>query len=1187
MKYPVGHAACALTFSLVLLAAATAGHAQIYTAVQVPGASEGLGINNSGTVVGETTNSLPFVYNATTTVLSTFGGPYGMAEAVNDAGTVVGYATNANGLEMAFVYGGGSMNPLFPGAGTASRAGGINSSGTIVGYFANAGGYDHAFSYGNGVTSDLGTLGGPESHAYGVNASGTVVGQSDTTNGAGKHAFSFANGAMTDLGTLGGNPNNPQTNISVATAINDSGTIVGTANTAAFTHAFSYSGGTMTDLGTLGGFASGAMAINSSGSIVGYADTVGDNHAFLCVAGAMVDLNSLVLVPGVVLTSATAINDNGQVLALGRLNGVYVLTPAAGLGTHFIVSAPENAVQGSAVSITVAALDPKNNLASSYNGTARVTSSDPGAVVPATVAFTNGSASFTVTFRAPGSQTVSVTDTGNASITGTSGQIGLPSSFQVTVFGNGATVGVPVHMAVSVNSTVGSASDYSGTVHFTSSDPAAELPPDTQLSDGDGLFSIAFNTPGSQTVTATDTVTPGITGVSPPVPVSGPATHFALSVPASATAGSRISVMVSALDASGNLVTGYSGIVQITSSDPSAVLPGEGSLFLGSAFFSVTLNADGPQTVTATDTANPSMSTTSSAVSVSGVPTHFRVSAPATATAGSPIGVTVTVLDASENVASAYSGSVQLTSSDPAAVLSPGGALTGGVGAFTATLNTAGTETISATDAANPSLVGVSGPISVAAAGPAIASQPSSQAVANGANATFSVGVAGAATYQWTFNGSAISGATGSSLSLDGVQPSESGAYAVIVTGPGGNTTSNSAFLTVTSSAGPTISAQPQSLTVAPGQTVVLSAGVSSGSGTDLVSARAEPLAETTTYKWYLNGSELTDGGGVSGSRTAVLELGNGSVEAGSYSCLVANSSGSSLSQPALVTVAYSSPPGRLINISCRAMVGTGGNILIAGFVVGGTGTSGALAVLARASGPALAAFGVPGLLPDPELQLYNTGSAASLLASNAAWGGAAPISAAATEVGAFAWSVASSRDSALLQNLPEGAYTANISGQSGDSGVALAEVYDATPEGSYTPASPRLINLSARVGVGTGGNVLIAGIVIGGPTAKTVLIRASGPALVPFGVTGTLPDPQLQLFSTAAQNTLLSENAGWGANAQIAAAASSVGAFSWGAAPSNDSAILLTLPPGSYTANVSGESGDTGVALIEVYEVE
>jgi hypothetical protein len=116
----------------------------------------------------------------------------------------------------------------------------------------------------------------------------------------------------------------------------------------------------------------------------------------------------------------------------------------------------------------------------------------------------------------------------------------------------------------------------------------------------------------------------------------------------------------------------------------------------------------------------------------------------------------------------------------------------------------------------------------------------------------------------------------------------------------------------------------------------------------------------------------------------------------------------------------------------------------------------------------------------------------------------------------------------------------------------------------------------------------MIAGFVIGGSTSKTVLIRASGPALAAFGASGTLPDPLLQLLQSNADgtSTALQSNTGWDGDAQIAAIAASVGAFSWGTSASPDSALIVTLPPGSYTAQVSGASGDTGLALVEVYDV-
>ncbi len=361
----------------------------------------------------------------------------------------------------------------------------------------------------------------------------------------------------------------------------------------------------------------------------------------------------------------------------------------------------------------------------------------------------------------------------------------------------------------------------------------------------------------------------------------------------------------------------------------------------------------------------------------------------------------------------------------------------------------------------------------------------------------------------------------------------------------------------------PVAASQPSSQTVATGSSVAFT-----------FTATGAP---TPAYQWYLNGTAIA-----SATSSTLLLTGATAANAGAYTCTATNSTGSVTSSPATLAVVATANPGRLINLSCRAGVGTGSNVLIVGFAVGGNGTSGTEPLLVRASGPALVPFGVSGTLPDPKLQLF---SGSTQLAANSGWGGSAAIASTAAAVGAFAWSSATSNDAALLAAEPAGPYTAEITGASGDTGVALAEVYDATPAGSYTPATPRLVNLSARVEVGTGGNILIAGFVIGGTTAKTVLVRASGPALTPFGVTGTLPDPRLQIVNQA--QTTIASNSGWGGNAQIVSAAEAVGAFGWSNPSSNDSAILVTLPPGGYTAQVSGASGDTGVALVEVYEVQ
>jgi len=457
---------------------------------------------------------------------------------------------------------------------------------------------------------------------------------------------------------------------------------------------------------------------------------------------------------------------------------------------------------------------------------------------------------------------------------------------------------------------------------------------------------------------------------------------------------------------------------------------------------------------------------------------------------------------------------------------------------------------------------------------PSIAAPPESQSVVAGSSVTLSAAVDATAplTYQWNLNGAPISGATGATYTISDVQQSNAGSYSVTVTNPEGTVTSSAATLTITLALPVTFTEQPSSQTMANGSTVVFSAAASG--------------APAPAYQWSFDGNPLSDGAlgsaTISGAAGPTLVItGVTAANAGTYICTATNLAGPTQSSPATLTVSGTTDVGRLVNISCRADVGTGADILIAGFVIGGAGTSGKESLLVRASGPALIPYGVAGTLPDPQLQLF---SGSTPLATNDGWAGNATIASTAAAVGAFAWTNPSSHDAALLETLSSGAYTAQVAGQSGDTGVALAEVYDATPAGTYTLATPRLINISARVQVGTGGNILIAGFVVGGTTSETVLIRASGPALIAFGVTGTLPDPKLQLYSGSA---LLQTNTGWGGNAEISNAASSVGAFAWTNLSSNDSALLITLSPGAYTAQVSGVSGDTGVALVEVYELQ
>ncbi|HEY5228030.1 MAG TPA: immunoglobulin domain-containing protein [Opitutaceae bacterium] len=364
----------------------------------------------------------------------------------------------------------------------------------------------------------------------------------------------------------------------------------------------------------------------------------------------------------------------------------------------------------------------------------------------------------------------------------------------------------------------------------------------------------------------------------------------------------------------------------------------------------------------------------------------------------------------------------------------------------------------------------------------------------------------------------------------------------------------------------PVFTTQPVSVTVT-GGTVALDAVASNAS----------------SYQWMWNGSTP-----VSGATDSTLLIANAASAAGSYTCVATNSAGTATSNAATLTVTSTANVGRMVNISARSSVGTGASIIFGGFAIGGgTGT---LPLLIRASGPAIAVapFNVGGTLADPMLQLFNSAGTAIAGDLNTGWAGNAQVSADAAAVGAFGWSTPTSHDAALDLPLAVGSYTAQVSGESGDTGVAIMEVYDATPAASYASTPLHLTNLSARVLVGSGANALFAGFVIKGDTAMTVLIRASGPAIsvAPFNVGGTIPDPVLTLQNQSTSATIAS-NAAWGGDTEISSTAMSVGAFGWSNPASKDSALLITLPPGNYTANVAGASADSGVAIVEVYEVQ
>jgi len=280
--------------------------------------------------------------------------------------------------------------------------------------------------------------------------------------------------------------------------------------------------------------------------------------------------------------------------------------------------------------------------------------------------------------------------------------------------------------------------------------------------------------------------------------------------------------------------------------------------------------------------------------------------------------------------------------------------------------------------------------------------------------------------------------------------------------------------------------------------------------------------------------------------------------------------------------------------------VGSGPQVLVVGYVVGGSGSTQSLL---RAVGPTLSQYGITWFLGSPQLALYD--SSGATIATNAGWGNA-PVAGTSAVHGTIQAADAStfsmvdafslptgSLDSALVSILPAATYTAQISGVGNTTGVALAELYGLD---SSTPTA-RFVNLSARAFVGADSQALVAGFVISGTGLETVLIRAIGPTLSQYSVTGVLAAPQLTLYDSS--NTIIATNTGWGSTStkgpsttQSTIQPTTNGIFSQLYAfplplGSADCAMIVTLPPGSYTAQVTGVNNTTGVGLVEVYEVQ
>lgn len=350
-------------------------------------------------------------------------------------------------------------------------------------------------------------------------------------------------------------------------------------------------------------------------------------------------------------------------------------------------------------------------------------------------------------------------------------------------------------------------------------------------------------------------------------------------------------------------------------------------------------------------------------------------------------------------------------------------------------------------------------------------------------------------------------------------------------------------------------------------------------------------VSSGATYQWQflVNGQWVN----LTGATGATYTLASTQLsQNGSYRVVVTTNGVSTASEAVVVSVATpaSASTSRVVNLSTRGLTQAGANTMIPGFVITGTGTQ---RVLVRAVGPTLTTFGVSGALADPQFTLKRLDSSGAYVdvVSNNNWGssGAATTATlAATFLATGAFSLPeTSTDAAVVMDLAPGQYTALVTGAGTESGVALAEVYDA----GGSAGSTRLVNLATRGRVATGADVLIAGFVITGTEPLTLLLRGVGPGLSAYGVTDPLSDPQIVLYGRlngATTDQVLATSDNWSSEAGAASTTSvgnQVGAFAL-TSGSKDAAMVVTLPPGGYTLHTSGVGNGSGVALVEIYVV-
>jgi hypothetical protein len=286
---------------------------------------------------------------------------------------------------------------------------------------------------------------------------------------------------------------------------------------------------------------------------------------------------------------------------------------------------------------------------------------------------------------------------------------------------------------------------------------------------------------------------------------------------------------------------------------------------------------------------------------------------------------------------------------------------------------------------------------------------------------------------------------------------------------------------------------------------------------------------------------------------------------------------------PTATPTPSATPASRLGNISTRAFVQIGDDVMIGGFIVQGPEPK---RVIIRAIGPELTQYGVPDVLADPTLELHD--STGALIASNDNWQhtiiGGIITSDQVRDIRNSGHAPTAASESAIIAELPAGNYTAIVRGVNNTMGVALAEVYDLNLE-----SDSLLRNVSTRALVQLGDNVMIGGFIIHGTEPKRVILRAIGPELTQYGVSNVLPDPTLELHDGT--GALIASNDDW-QHTIIGGIITEdqvrdIRASGYAPRDPRESAIIAELPPGNYTGIVRDKNIIIGVALVEVYDLD